>query len=177
MTRNAFRVFTAVAALSVCALSASAKSDHSTPTGAAAGQTLQELLIDQLRLSTKLEELNMLARNSHHINWLSHAIVLFEVRDVINRASRRLDLLEGGLEPLPPGMRAAAQAIRADLSRIAPEVQALMEEMNEFQMATVRPGFVARVRALAEGAYEAHKTTGRLVRSALSVPLDPVSGD
>lgn len=177
MTRNTFRVFTAAAALSVCALTASANSSHSTASAHDAAQALRELRSDKRTLSTKLDELHGLARNNHLTSWQNHAIVFDEVRDVINRAARRLDRLEGKLEVLPAAKRAAAEAIRADLASIAPEVQALMEEMRNSQLITLRPDYTARVRALANRAFEASKSADRLVRVALNAPAAQQMGD
>lgn len=177
MTRNTFRVFTAAVALCACALTASANSSHSAVTTQEAAQTLQELRSDKRYLSTKLDELNGLARNNHLTSWQNHAIVFDEVRDVINRAARKLDRLEGSLETLPAGKRAAAEAIRADLARIAPEVQALMEEMRDYQLITLRPSYTARVRTLADRAYAARRNADRLVRIALNAPASQQTGD
>lgn len=177
MTRNTLRVFTAAAALSVCAMSATANSSHSAVMATDAAQTLKELRSDKRTLATKLDELNMLARNNHLTSWQTHAIVFDEVRDVINRAARKLDRLENQMDLLPAGKRAAAEAIQADLARIAPEVQALMEEMRDSKLVTVRPDYTNRVRALANRAFEARKNTDRLVRAALNAPASPPMGD
>lgn len=177
MTRNTFRVFTAAAALCVCAMTASANSSHSAMPAHDAAQTLQELRKDKRMLATRMDELNMLARNNHLTSWQSHAIVFDEIRSVINRAGSKLAKLEGNLEALPAAKRAAAEAIRTDLARIAPEVQSLMEEMRDFQLVTLRPDYTARVRALAERAVEARRNTDRVVRMALNASATTPSGD
>lgn len=177
MTRNTFRVLTAAAAMTVCASIAPASTSHSALSMQEAAQTLQELRSDKRALATKLDELNALARNNHLTSWQSHAVVFDEVREIINRAGRKLSRLEAGMDMLSAGKQNAAGAIRADLARIAPEVQALMSEIREFQLITLRPDYTARVRALSDRAVEARKNTDRAVRMALNSTGSQPTGD
>jgi hypothetical protein len=177
MTRNTLRVLTAAAAISVCASTASASTNRAALSTQEAAQTLQELRNDKRALATKLDELYALARNNHLTSWQSHAILFEEIRAIINRAGARLSHLEPGMDAMPAGKQAAVEAVRSDLARIAPEVNALMNEMREFQLITLRPEYTSRVRVLSDRAIEARKNTDRVVRMALSPSANQPTGD
>jgi hypothetical protein len=172
MTRNAIRVFTAAATLTLCASTAAANS-HSASDAQETARQLKELRSNKRALTTKLDELSALARNQHLVSWQSKAIVLDAVRDLVNRSARNVRSLEMQFEVLPEAKRAAVEGIAAELSAIAPEVNQLLNDLRENQLVSVQPGFGARIIAVSNRATEARKTTDRLVRTALNALSAP----
>ena len=162
MTRMTLCVFAAAAALSVSAAPASAMSSQQ------AARELKELRSSKRGLTMTLDHLSVLARNQHLTSWQNHAGVLDEARIYINRSGERLARLEANLDKLTPAQRAAVDGYRLELARIATEVQALMNSLQENRLVTVRPDYFERTQALAARAIEARRNTDQLVETALN---------
>lgn len=177
MTRTSIRVFTAAATLAFCASTAAANS-HSTFDAREAAQQLMELRSNKRALTTKLADLSALARNQHLVSWQSKAILLDEVKALVNSSAMNVRSLEMQLEAMPAAKRAAVEGIASELAVIAPEVNRLLSDLRENQLVSAQPGYGARIIALSNRALEARKTTDRLVQTALnSRPAPAPSGD
>lgn len=176
MTRHAFRVFTAAAALMVCASTAAANS-HSTFKTRETARQLKDLRSDKRALATKLNELAALARNHHLVSWQSKAVLLDEVRELVNRSARQVRQLEQQFESMPPAKRAAVETVKSELAAISPEVGHLMTELRENQLVSLQWDYSSRIIALSNRAIEARKATDIVVQAALTAQPGTMPSD
>lgn len=176
MTRHAFRVFTAAAALMVCASTAAANS-HSTFNTRETARQLKDLRSDKRALATKLNELAALARNHHLVSWQSKAVLLEEVRELVNRSARQVRQLEQQFESMPPAKRAAVETVKSELAAISPEVGRLMTELRENQLVSLQWDYSSRIIALSNRAIEARKATDIVVQAALTAQPGTMPSD
>lgn len=163
--------------LGVClvALSAMAPAYGMTRDGAATESELKELRADKLALAAEAGTLGTLARVQHLTAWESHAQVLSNMKELVNRSGARLDRLEKA--PLTATQRDAVKSMREHLAPVAAGTQALIGKINSSRLTTRFPAYYGEVQLLVAAAERSARTADRAVEVALNGASSSAVGD
>lgn len=124
---------------------------------------LKELRAEKRRIADAANQLGALARVQHLTSWETHALVLSELKSLINSSGRRIERIQNIAGP-----SLEVDPLRDQLSQVAAHVTRLKERMNDNRLVVRMPFYYTEVQKLVRAAEQSEVAAERLMASALS---------